>query len=79
MKLFGTNAGDRPFLAPFRQEIYVEKVIGDDPQSQYLQLIGLLRWAIELGRIDIMTKVSALYQQQCNPREGQLNVLYRIV
>jgi hypothetical protein len=37
-----------------------------------------LRWSIELGRIDIITEVSVLSQHQCNPREGQLDAIYRI-
>ena len=43
LKVFGTKAGERPFLAPCRPEIDVTKVIGDDLQSRYLQIIGVLR------------------------------------
>ena len=43
-----------------------------------MQLIGVLRWAIELGRIDIMTEVSVLSQHQCQPREGHLAAVYRV-
>ena len=76
--MFGTKEGERPFLEPYRTGIDATNVLGDDLQSSYLQLIGVLRWAIELGRIDIITKVSVIYQNQCNPREGQLDGLYRI-
>ena len=78
LKVFVIKAGKRPFTAPYRPEIDATKVIGGDLQSWYIQLIGVLRWAKELGRIDIMTNVSFLSQHQCNPREGQLNSLYRI-
>ena len=37
-----------------------------------------LRWSIELGRIDILTKVSCLSQNFCYPREGHLDDVYRI-
>ena len=47
--------------------------------SRYLQLIGVLRWAIELGIIDIMTEVSVLSQHQCQPREGHLVAVYRVI
>ena len=60
MKVFGTEAGERPFPAPYRPEVDVTKVLGDELHSRYLQLIGVLRWAIELGRIDIITEVSVL-------------------
>mmetsp|Transcript_15996 Transcript_15996/g.23839 ORF Transcript_15996/g.23839 Transcript_15996/m.23839 type:complete len:1130 (+) Transcript_15996:7540-10929(+) len=78
LKVFGAKAGERPFPAPYRPEVDVTKVLGDDLHSRYLQLIGVLRWAIELGRIDIITEVSVLSQHQCNPREGHLNALYKI-
>ena len=44
--------------------------------SRYLQLIGVLRWAIELGRINIMAEVSVLSQHQCQPIEGNLAAVY---
>jgi hypothetical protein len=47
--------------------------------SRYRQIIGILRWAIELGRFDILTEVSILSQYQADPREGHLEALYRIV
>ena len=37
-----------------------------------------MRWAVELGRIDIHTEVSLLSQHQCLPREGHLDAAYRI-
>ena len=43
LKVFGTKAGKRPFLAPCRPEIDVKKVLGNDIQYIYLQLIVLLR------------------------------------
>ena len=46
LKVFGTKSGERPFLAPCRPEIDVTKVLEDDLQYQYFQLIGVLRWSI---------------------------------
>ena len=46
MKVFGTNSGERPFTAPYRPEIDVTKVLGDDLQYWYLQIMVVLRWAI---------------------------------
>ena len=39
----------------------------------------MLRWSIELGRIDILMEVSCLYQHLCYPREGRLYDVYRII
>ena len=41
-------------------------------------MIGILRWSIELGRIDIITKVSLLSSFNVNPREGHLEAAYCI-
>ena len=43
-----------------------------------MQLIGFLRWAIELGRIDIMAEVSVLSQHQCQPIEWNLAAVYHM-
>ena len=45
---------------------------------RYLQLMGILRWAIELGRIDMFVEVSQLSQFQALPRQGQLEAAYHI-
>ena len=37
-----------------------------------------MRLSIELGRIDILTEVSCLYQHLCSPREGHLDAVYLI-
>ena len=44
----------------------------------YQELIGILRWATELGRADILHEVSILSQYQASPREGHLNELMHI-
>jgi hypothetical protein len=45
----------------------------DVPQTTYYQnLIGILRWIVELGCIDINFEVSALSHYLVNPRVGHL-------
>jgi hypothetical protein len=46
--------------------------------SRYLQLIGILRWAIELGRIDITLETALMSQYSASPREGHLEAVYHI-
>ena len=41
-------------------EIDISEELGDELATQYQQVIGILRWSVELGRIDIITKVSFL-------------------
>ena len=40
--------------------------------------INLLRWMAELGRIDIINKVSMLASQLALPREGNLDAVFNI-
>ena len=49
-----------------------------DGASRYSQLIGVLRWAVELGRIDIYTEVSLLSQHLALPRVGHLEAVYHV-
>jgi hypothetical protein len=46
----------------------------DDAQANYYQnLIGVLRWIVELGRVDIQHEVAVLSQYLANPRVGHLS------
>ena len=46
--------------------------------TYFQELIGILRWAIEIGRVDILTEVSMLSASQASPREGHLKALLQI-
>jgi len=44
----------------------------------YQEIIGILRWAIELGRLDILFEVAILSQCLANPRKGHLEKNYHL-
>ena len=44
----------------------------------YQELIGVLRWAIELGRVDILLEVALLSSHLTLPRVGHLQQVYHI-
>jgi hypothetical protein len=44
----------------------------------YQGLIGVLRWAVELGRVDILLEASMMSTYMAMPREGHLQQLYRM-
>ena len=60
LKVYGTHAGKRPFPAVYRPEKDVSPLLDDEMTNRYMQLIGILRWAIEIGRVDIITEVSVI-------------------
>ena len=72
------NSVKNPFPTDYKPELDVTKELGPELASRYLQLIGIARWAVELGRIDIFLEVSLLSQYQASPREGHLEALYHI-
>jgi hypothetical protein len=44
-------------------------------EANYFQSqIGILRWMVEIGRVDIITEVSVLSSHLALPREGHLDV-----
>ena len=44
----------------------------------YQELIGILRWAVETGKVDILLEVSLLSSHLALPRVGHLQSVYRI-
>ena len=54
-----------------------DELEGED-LTYYQELIGILRWAIELGRVDINHEVSVLSQFQASPREGHMEEIIHI-
>ena len=67
-----------PFPSGYKPELDVTLELNDVQASRYLQLIGILRWAVELGRLDIFVEVSLLSQYQALPRQGHLEAAYHI-
>jgi hypothetical protein len=67
-----------PFPSNYRPEIDVTDELDADLCSRYAQLIGVLRWMIELGRIDIYYEVSVLSQYLASPRVGHLEAVYHV-
>lgn len=76
LKAYGD--GKRPYPSSYRPEMDVTSELDAELMSRYQQFIGILRWAIELGRVDILTEVSCLSQHLASPREGHLHAVYKI-
>ncbi len=62
----------------YRPEIGTTDECDDLHASRYQNLIGVLRWAVELGRIDIYTEVALLSQHLALPRRGHLEAVYHV-
>ena len=73
-----TSNIDTPMNITFSPEMDVTEELNGDDTTYYQELIGVLRWATEIGRVDILLGVSLLSQYQASPREGHLEQLLHI-
>ena len=67
-----------PFPTRYKPELDVTAELNEELGSRFLQLVGILRWAIELGRLDIYVELSQLSQHQALPHRGHLEAIYHI-
>ena len=67
-----------PFPSGCKPELNVSRELGPELLSRHLQLIGMLRWGIELGGIDVFHEVALSSQHQANPRVGHLEAAYHM-
>jgi hypothetical protein len=73
-----TVKASAPIASGYRPELDVSPELDPDDASHYQSLIGILRWIVELGRIDICCEVSMLSSHLALPREGHLQQVYHI-
>ena len=52
--------------------------VKSDGVQYYQELVGILRWAVELGHVDILLETALMSTHLALPRAGHLNQLYRI-
>ena len=67
-----------PWPTNYRPETDVTPELEPQQASYYQSLIGILRWIVELGRVDINMEVSAMASMMALPREGHLKVLFQM-
>jgi len=60
------------FPSGWKPELDVTPELKDEDTNWYQQQIGVLRWMVELGRLDICTEVSMLAAYSACPRQGHL-------
>ena len=68
----GTNSHD----TINRPELDITPELDPSMASYYMSLIGILRWIVELGRVDICLEVSVMSSHMAMPREGHLAQLF---
>ena len=67
-----------PLVNDYRPKIDQSRELDDEGVTYFQSLIRVLRWIVELGRVDICCEVSMLSSHLCLPREGHLQQVYHI-
>ena len=63
----------QPFTtATYCPELDTSAICNDEQITFYQNLIGILRWMVELGRVDIAHEVSILLSYLVDPRTGHI-------
>ena len=75
---FKMKKTDRPMPMNYQPELDTTAECNPKLASVYQQLIGMLRWGVELGRVDIMYEVSIMSQYNACPRMGHLEKVFGI-
>jgi hypothetical protein len=57
-----------PFAGGYKPELDESPELDPSRSNFYQSQIGILRWCVELGRIDIITEISMLSTYLCSPR-----------
>jgi hypothetical protein len=79
MKLNSQKYASTPLSNGYRPELDYTPLLSDEAANFYQQLIGILRWITELGRIDILVHVTLLSSYLMQPHEGHLKEALRIL
>ena len=70
---------ENPFKMGYDPELNTSPDLDPDTVSYFLTLIGILRWMIKLGRINIITEISLLSSHVALPREGHLEASIQVM
>ena len=67
-----------PFSSNYKPELDTTAELKADGVQYYQELVGILRWAVEIGRVDILLETSLMSFHLALPRIGHLKQLYHM-
>ena len=67
-----------PLASSYVPELDTTPELKADGLHYYQELIGVLRWAVEIGRVDILLEVSEMSTFLACPRIGHLQALFHV-
>jgi hypothetical protein len=79
-KLFSDRSSlDLPLPSGIHPELDDSPFLDDDDTQLYQSYVGVLRWAVELGRIDIAHSAGVMARFSAAPRQGHMYYVLRIL
>ena len=60
---------ETPMTTSYRPELDITPLLSPSDASCYMSLIGILRYMVELGQVDICLEVSMMSSHMAMPRE----------
>ena len=72
------SRAETPLPTSYRPEMDVSPLLDAEDANYYQSLVGILRWTVEIGRIDITTETSMLAAHLAMPRHGHLLAAIRV-
>ena len=73
-----SNKADTSLTTTYRPELDISRELNVADAAYYQSLIGILRWIVELGQVDMCLKVSMMSSHLALPREGHLEQVLHI-
>ena len=73
-----SNKFKTPLKSGYRPELEVSQELKADRVQYYMELIGVLRWEVEIGRVDILYETSIMSTHLALPRVGHLEQLFHV-
>ena len=67
-----------PLSSSYQPELDTSPELKESGLQRYQELIGVLRWAVELGRVDILLETSMMSTHLAFPQRGHLEQLYHM-
>ena len=67
-----------PLTSGYHPAVDVSPELDAEDTQFYQECVGMLRWAVELGRVDILLEVALISQYLANPRRSHLDQIYHI-
>ena len=67
-----------PISSGYKPELDATAELKADGVQWYQELIGMLRWAVEIGRVDILYETAIMSRHMALPRQGHLEQVLHI-